>query len=182
MQAYSAGRYAQAARFYGLISHDDDPRTTPKETWRYLGKALLADGKAEAALPPINHALDVEDNLFWKSDGLLDKSKALLALNRLDEAMTVAEECQAMKPEGRVGSEIRLAKGDIWMKRNDPAKAAAEYVNPASILLDDNDQVLKPLAMWKLEGALNAKGDKANAAEYKAKREKLYPTWKAPQG
>jgi tetratricopeptide (TPR) repeat protein len=179
MQAFNANRFDQAARFYSLIADEDEPRSTPKETWRYLGKALLAAGKAEAALLPINHALEVEDNPAWKADGLLDKSKALFALGRIDEAMLVVEECQGLRPEGRVNSEIRIVKGDIHSAKNDPAAAAADYVAVVEFL-DDNDRVLKPLAMWKLETALERKGDRAGAEEYREKRLKMYPDWKPP--
>lgn len=183
MQAYSANRFDQAARFYSLIADENEPRATPKETWRYLGKALLAAGKADLALPPIDRALEVEDNLAWKADGLLDRSKALLALGKTDEAMKATEDCQALRPEGRVNSEIRMVQGDIHMKRNDPAQAAGAYVVVVE-LLDDNDVVLKPLALWKLIQALEAKGDKAEdraaAEEYKQRLEQKYPGWKPP--
>ena len=85
--------------------------------------SLLAAGKADLALPPIDRALEVEDAPAWKADGLLDRSKALLALGRTDEAMKATEDCQALRPEGRVNSEIRLVQGDIHSKRNDPGQA-----------------------------------------------------------
>ncbi len=179
MQAFSANRFDQAARFYSLIADEKEPRATPKETWRYLGKSLLAAGKADLALPPINRALEVEDNLAWKADGLLDRSKALLALGKTDEAMKAAEDCQALRPEGRVNSEIRMVQGDIYLKRNDPAQAAGAYVVVVE-LLDDNDVALKPLALWKLIQALEAKGDKAGAEEYKEQLRQKYPAWKPP--
>ncbi len=179
MQAFNANRFDQAARFYSLIADADEPRGTPKETWRYLGKSLLAAGQAEAALPPINHALEVEDNPAWKADGLLDKATALLALGRDDEAMAMVEECQLLRPEGRVNSEIRLLKGDIFMKRGNPGEAAKDYVSVVEFL-DDNDKVLKPKAIWKLERALDQKGDRSGAEEYRARRLRLYPDWQAP--
>jgi hypothetical protein len=111
---------------------------------------------------------------------LLDKSKALSALQKIDDAMLVVEECQALRPEGRVNSEIRLVKGDLHLAKNDPSSAAAEYVAVVEFL-DDNDGVLKPLAMWKLEIALDRKGDPAGAADYRKKRLQLYPDWKAPK-
>lgn len=179
MQAFSADRFEQAARFYSLIADEKEPRATPKEIWRYLGKSLLAAGKADLALPPIDRALEVEDNLLWKADGLLDRAKALYQLGKTDEAMKAVEDCQALRPEGRVNSEIRLVQGDVFMKRNDPAQAAGAYVVVVE-LLDDNDKVLKPLALWNLVRALEAKGDKAGAQEYKEQLTKKYPGWKPP--
>jgi tetratricopeptide (TPR) repeat protein len=182
MQAFSAERFDQAARFFSLIADEQEPRATPKEIWRYLGKSLLAAGKPEAALPPIDRALEFEDNPGWEADGLLDRSKALLGLGRTDDAMKAAEEGQALRPDGRVSSEIRLVQGDIHTMRNDPAQAAAAYVVVVE-LLDDNDTVLKPLALWKMIKALEAKGDQASsesAAEYRQQLETKYPTWKPP--
>lgn len=179
MQAFSSNRFEQAARFYSLIADEKEPRATSKETWRYLGKSLLAAGKADLALPPIDRALEVEDNPLWKADGLLDRAKALDLLGKTDEAMKAVEDCQALRPEGRVNSEIRLVQGDIHMKRNDPAQAAGAYVVVVE-LLDDNDKSLKPLALWKLVRALEAKGDKAGAEEYKEQLRNKYPGWKPP--
>lgn len=179
MQAFSSNRFDQAARFYSLIADEKEPRATPKEIWRYLGRSLLAAGKAELALPPIDRALEVEDTPAWKAEGLLDRAKALDMLGKTDEAMKAVEDCQALRPEGRVNSEIRLVQGDIHMKRNDPAQAAGSYVVVVE-LLDDNDKSLKPLALWKLVRALEAKGDKTAAEEYKEQLTKKYPDWKPP--
>jgi tetratricopeptide (TPR) repeat protein len=177
MQAFSANRFEQAARFYDLVADDENPRATPKEIWRNFGKALLAAGKAEAALPAINNALEVEDNEAWKADGLLDKAKALLALNRLDDAFKVVEECQLLHPQGRVNAGIRTIKGDINMKRNNPVEAANEYVAVVQFLSDD-DRVFKPEVLWKLEEALKKNGKTGDAAIYHDERLKKYPDWK----
>ena len=78
-----------------------------------------------------------------------------------------------------MNSEIKITKGDIYFKKNDPAGAAGEYVAVVEFL-DDNDRVLKPKAMWKLENALDQKGDKAGAAGYRTQRLQKYPDWKPP--
>ena len=179
MQAFNANRFDQAARFFGLIADEKEPRATPKETWRYLGKSLLAAGKPAEALPAIDRALEVEDAAGWKADGLLDRAKAYLALGKTDDSMKACEEGQALRPVGRVNSELRMVKGDIYMKRNDPAQAAGEYVVVVQ-LLDENDKVLRPLAMWKLIKALEAQGKKAEADEYGRQLETKYPGWKPP--
>ncbi len=177
MQAFSSDRFAQSARFYELIADEDEPRSTAKQTWRYLGKALLAAGRAEEALGPINHALDVEDSGMWKADGLLDKAKALLELGRLNEATSAAAECRALRPQGRTVAEVMIVNGDIQMKRNDPARAAMDYV-AAVEQLDDNDRVLKPLAIHKVAIALEKKADPSGAQEYRMMLKSKYPEWK----
>jgi tetratricopeptide (TPR) repeat protein len=179
MQAFSANRFDQAARFYDLVADEENPRATPTLTWRNFGKSLLAAGKAEAALPAINNALEVEDNDAWKADGLLDKAKALLALNRLDEAFQVVEECQLLHPQGRVNAGIRTIKGDIYMKRNNATEAANEYVAVVQFLSDD-DRMFKPQLLWKLEQALKNEGKTGESEKYRLEREKKYPDWKPP--
>ena len=177
MQAYSADRFDQSARFYELIADKDEPRSTAKQTWRYLGKALLAAGRAEEALQPIANALDVEDSGMWKADGLLDRAKALIALDRLDEAAAAAAECRALRPQGRTNAEVMIVNGDIQMKRNDPARAAMDYV-AAVEQLDDNDRVLKPQAIHKVALALEKKADPSGAQEYRMMLKSKYPEWR----
>jgi len=178
MQAYSADHYQQSARFYDLIADHDEPRSTAKQTWRYLGKALLAAGKTKEALTAINNALEVEDAPMWKSDGLVDRAKALLAMNKLDEATAALSECRALRPQGRTVAEVMIVNGDIQMKRNDPARAAVDYVT-AIEQLDDNDRVLKPQALDKAAIALEKKGDPSSAQEYRMMLRNKYPEWKA---
>jgi tetratricopeptide (TPR) repeat protein len=177
MQAYSADRFEQSARFYSLIADEDEPRSTAKQTWRYLGKALLGAGKAKEALQPIANALDVEDSGMWKADGLLDKAKALIALGRLDEATSAVAECRALRPQGRTNAEVMIVNGDIHMKRNDPARAALDYV-AAVEQLDDNDRVLKPVAIHKVALALEKKADPSGAQEYRIMLRSKYPEWR----
>jgi tetratricopeptide (TPR) repeat protein len=177
MQAYSADRFEQSARFYSLIADEDEPRSTAKQTWRYLGKALLASGRAQEALQPIANALEVEDSGMWKADGLLDKAKALIAVGRLDEATSAVAECRALRPEGRTNAEVMIVNGDLHMKRNDPARAAMDYV-AAVERLDDNDRVLKPLAIHKVAVALEKKADPSGAQEYRMMLRSKYPEWR----
>lgn len=179
MQAYSADRYDQSARFYDLIVDHDEPRSTAKQTWRYLGKALLAAGKAKEGLTAINNALEVEDAPMWKADGLVDRAKALLAMNKLEEATSALSEARALRPQGRTVAEVMIVNGDIQMKRNDPARAAVDYVT-AIEQLDDNDRVLKPQALYKAGIALEKKGDPSSAQEYRMMLQNKYPEWKAP--
>ncbi|WP_367874274.1 tetratricopeptide repeat protein [Luteolibacter sp. Populi] len=179
MQAFSADRYEQSARFYGLIADEDEPRSTAKQTWRYLGKALLAAGKPKEALGPVNNALEVEDAAMWKADGLVDRAKALLGIGNVEGAAAALSECRALQPQGRTIAEVMIVNGDIHMKRNDPARAAIEYVS-AIEQLDDNDRVLKPMALHKAALALDKKQDPSAAADYRMMLKTKYPEWKAP--
>ena len=177
MQAYNAGDHKLAAQCLSLIATPDEPRATPKEVWRYLAKARLETGETEGALTAADNVLAVEDNPAWKADGLLDRAKALFALGQAAESRTAADEALALRPQGRTSAGLRILLGDLEMKAGDPRKAAAEYLIVVNF---HDDKELKPLALWKLIGALEAQGDKAEADKYRRVLETDFADWKAP--
>jgi tetratricopeptide (TPR) repeat protein len=175
MQGYNSGQYAQAAKFLSLIATPDEPRATSKEVWRYLAKSRLETADSEGALIAASNVLLVEDNPAWKADGLLDRGRALLALNRTAEARAAADEALALRPQGRTSGGVRILIGDLEMKAGDPKKASAEYLIVIGFLDDKN---LKPLALDKLIKALEAQGDKPQAEKYRRQLKAEFPDWK----
>ena len=175
MQAFNSGDYALAAKCLALIATPEEPRATPKEVWRYLAKALLETGDAEGALTAAANVLAVEDNPAWKADGLLDRGRALLALDRPAEARKAADEALALRPQGRTSAGLRILVGDLEMKAADPKKASAEYLIVVGFL---EDKELKPLALSKLIKALEQQGDKTEADKYRQQLKTEFPDWK----
>lgn len=172
MQAYNADNFAAAARFLNLVANPQEPRETPKEVWRYLAKARLETGAAEAALEATTHVLDVEDNPGWKADGLLDRGRALLALKRPAEARLATDEALAMRPQGRTNAGLRILSGDLKLLDNDLAGAAAEY----TIVVEfHDDKDLKPLALNKLIAILETQHDTAGAEKYRRQLQAEFP-------
>lgn len=177
MQAYNAGDYAMAAKCLNLIANPEEPRATPKEVWRYLAKSRLETGDAKGALEAANHVLEVEDNPAWKADGLLDRGRALLLLDRAAESRTAADEALALRPQGRTSAGLRILLGDLEMKAGDAKKASAEYLIVVNF---HEDKDLKPLALSKLVTALEKQGDKTEAEKYRQQLEAGFPDWKSP--
>ena len=177
MQMYNGRRYDASARFLELIATPDEPRQTPKEVWRYFAKASIESGAPEAALPAITNVLDVEDNSAWIADGKLDRARALLALDRAEESRKAAEDAIALNPQGRTSAMLRILMGDLEMRANDPARAAAEYL---VVVQFHEDAELKPRALYKLIKALEAQGDADEATKYREQLERDFPDWKAP--
>jgi len=177
MQMFNMRRFDATARFLGLIANADEPRQTPKEVWRYLAKARIETGDPEAALPALQHVLDVEDNPAWIADGLLDRGRALMALGRDSEARKAAEEAMALNPQGRTSAMLRILMGDLDMKADNAQRAAAEYL---IVVQFHEDAELKPLALHKLTQALDAGGDSTEAAKFKEQLNREFPNWKAP--
>ena len=176
MQAYNSGEYAFAAKCLALIASPDEPRATPKEVWRYLAKSRLETGDSEGALTAATHVLAVEDNPAWKADGLLDRGRALLKLDRPAEARKAADEALELRPQGRTSAGLRILIGDLEMKASDFRKAAKEY---QVVVQFHEDKDLKPLALSKLVEALEKQGDKAEAAKYLKQLQSEFPAWKA---
>jgi tetratricopeptide (TPR) repeat protein len=176
MQAFNSGGYAMAAKCLALIASPDEPRATPKEVWRYLAKARLETGDAAGALTSADHVLAVEDNPAWKADGLLDRGRALLALDRPKEARKAADEALGLHPQGRTSAGLRILIGDLEMKANDAKKASAEYL---IVVKFHEDKDLKPRALFNLIKALEQQGDKAEAEKYRQQLKTEFPDWKS---
>ncbi len=177
MQSYNAGDYSSAAKSLALVSNPGEPRETPKEVWRYLAKARLETGDAGGALAAANNVLAVEDNPGWKADGLLDRGRALLALNRPEEARKAADEALALRPQGHTSAGLNILVGDLELKAGDPKTAAGKYL---IVVEFHDDKELKPLALWKLTQALEQQGDHAGAEKSRLRLKTEFPAWKEP--
>lgn len=175
MQAYNAESYAAAARFLSLIANPKEPRETPKEVWRYLAKSRLEIGEAQGALIAVANVLEVEDNPGWKADALLDRGRALLMLDRLEEARTATNEGLLLRPQGRTKAGLLLLSGDLFVLADDLAQGGAQYMIVVE-LHDDKD--IKPKALHALIGVLEKQGDNAAADSYRQQLQMDFPDWK----
>ena len=177
MQSYQAGDYATAARFFKLVANNEEPRTTPKEVWRYLAKSLIEVGDANAALPAVSNVLEVEDNPSWKADALLDRARALYDLKKFDESRKAADEALQLRPQGRTSAYLLIVSGDLFIQAGNPGQAAADYLK---VIGFHEDEELKPLALHKMAAVQESQNKPEEAAKYKAQLVKEFPTWKAP--
>ncbi len=177
MQSYQAGDFATAARFFKLVANYEEPRTTPKEVWRYLAKSLIEVGDTKAALPAVSNVLDVEEEASWKADALLDRARALFAQKEFDESRKAADEALLLRPQGRTSAHLLIVSGDLFVQQGNPGQAAADYLK---VIGFHEDQELKPLALHKISAVLESQNKSAEAAKYKAQLANDFPNWKAP--
>jgi TolA-binding protein len=175
MQSYNAGDFSSAAKSLAIVSNPEEPRETPKEVWRYLAKARLETGDGEGALSAANNVLAVEDNPGWKADGLLDRGRALLILNRDSEARIAADEGAALRPQGRTSAGLRILSGDLNFKSKSFGPAAADYLN---VIQFHEDADLKPLAISKYIRVLDEQGKAAEAEKFRLQLKTEFPNWK----
>jgi len=176
IQGYNSGDFKLASQCLSLIASPEDPRSSPKEVWRYLAKARLETQNPEGALIAANNALDIEDNPTWKADSLLDRGRALFLLNRSTEARQAADEAMKLQPQGRTSAGLRILRGDLEMKSKDPRRAAAEYLVVVNF---HEDQELKPKALTGLVKALVQQGDANQAEKYRNQLQSEFPDWKS---
>jgi len=176
-QAFNGGSYSEAARFYDLISDDENPEFAPTEVWRYLGKARLESGDPGGALTAIGHVLETERDPAWRADALHDQGRALFQLKKYDEATASVETALALRPEGRIGANIYLLKGDVLMAQDKPSEAVQSYILPVQ-LMDDGDRILRPKALQRLVAALEKAGKPGEAGQYREELQRKYPGWK----
>lgn len=177
MQAYNALDFKSAARFLELVANPDEPRETGKGIWRYLAKSHIQTGNAKDALPAVNNVLAVEENPGWKADGLVDKGRVLLMLDRTEEARKAADEAFELRPQGRTSATLRILSGDLHLHMDDFARAAAEYQYVVNF---HEDKDLKPLAMDKLAGVLEKQGGADEAAKIRRQLARDFPSWQKP--
>ena len=176
-QAFNGDDFRNAARFYDLIADDENPDLAPKEVWRFLGKSRLESGDPGGAITAIDHALRVETDPAWRADGLTDRGQALLALKKYEDATKSVEEGLSLRPEGRVGANLHMLRGDILLAEGKPEEAVRSYILPVQ-LMDDGDRVVKPKALLKLIQALEKAGKPTDAQKYRDELQQKYPNWK----
>ena len=177
MQSYNSGHYDKATKFFELTVNPEEPRATPKEVWRYLGKSLLETDQFSKALDAISNVLEVEDNTAWKADALLDKAKALYQLKRYDEARKTTNEAFDMRPQGRLSAGLRIVSGNLHVESGKLGEAAADYLY---VIQFHEDPELKPLAIHKYVAVLEAQGKAEEAEKYRAQLTTEFPDWQAP--
>lgn len=174
-QCFNAGEMKEAQRYLSLGVTPQEPRETPKNVWKILGKACVETGKYEEALVATKNFLDVVEQPFWKAEVLLDRSEAYLGLEKLDDAKQCAEEGLQLRPKGRVNADLRMILGDIAYNNKDYPAAAAYYVVVVQLFVDDKE--LRPDALFKSYNALQKKGDEKEAKHYLNTLNKEFPDY-----
>ncbi len=177
MQSYNGKDYQSAAKFLSLTANDKEPRTTPKEVWRYLGKSRLEIKQPKEALTAIGHMLEVEDQAAWKADGLLDRARGHYQLKQFDESRKAADEGLVLNPQGRTSAGLRIVSGDLHVQKASYAEASADYLY---VIQFSEDPDLKPLAIHQYILLLEKQSKAAEAEKYKTQLKTEFPNWKSP--
>ncbi len=177
MQSFNAGNFEVAAQSLATIANESEPRTTPKEVWRYLGKAQLEIGEPKAALTAIKNVLEVEDAPMWKADSQLDRARAHVMLEDFKAAREAANQASDLRPQGRTAAGLRIVSGDLYRSEKEFGRAAADYL---SVIQFQEDEVLKPLAIYNYSQVLAEQGKTKESEKYAAQLKTEFPDWTPP--
>ena len=177
MQAFNSKDYQSAAKFLGLTANDKEPRATPKEVWRYLGKSRIEIKQPKEALTAIGHMLEVEDQAAWKADGLLDRARGYYQLKQYEEARKAADEGLVLNPQGRTSAGLRIVSGDLHAQKLSFGEASADYLY---VIQFSEDPDLKPLSIHQYILLLEKQNKTVEADKYKTQLKTEFPNWKAP--
>jgi tetratricopeptide (TPR) repeat protein len=129
-----------------------DPRAA--RFWAQAGNAAIADDKPTDALTALDNALIVAAANTEKADIEVDRARALVALNRSDEAVTALASARQLGPEN----------GTAWLlsatlaRRLNKLSDALTYIQTAASLLTRDPAVALEAGNIAIEA-----GDEANA-------------------
>lgn len=174
MEYLKAEKYAEAEKYLAALRAEEIGDERDANDALNLGRAQLAQGEFERAVVSFDDYLAHTTQPYPKATGLLEKGRALLGLDRLDDADAVADETLALQPEGRLNAEGRMLKGDIALARRDFA-AAARMLQSVSVVYDDPE--LTPRALEKSYQAYEKAGDMEKSKKVLNELQTRYPEY-----
>lgn len=177
LERFSKGDYQGADRFLGFASTPDEPSLTDVIVWRHLAKARIETKTFEPAIETLDILLTQKQEDFWKSDAHLDRSHALIGLERWEEAREAALEGLSLDPQGTVQAGLYMALADIAMTRKDFESAAASYLQTSEMFIGDKE--IKPLALFRAAEAFEKNGQLEEAANIRKQLRQEFPNWTA---
>jgi tetratricopeptide (TPR) repeat protein len=156
--------------------------------WSYLGQAELGNGNHAAAVTALDNYLAQTPEGAGRAGALIFKGKALLGLEKFDEASACANEGLQMVKEGRLHAQLQMLQGDIAMARGDASekagdhakameawkKAAGNFVVVSQIFVDPE---ITPEAAYKAIQALDKIGENAKAEALRKQLKAKYPNY-----
>jgi tetratricopeptide (TPR) repeat protein len=187
---FERANYKAASTYLNRASTPDQPTGTEALVWNYLGMAELENGRFDKALVALDNYLTQTPEGGGRAKALLSKGRALLGLERFDEAEKCATEGINMGSQGRLRAQLQILEGDIanahgdsLAKAGDPVlakkewqKSAGSYVVISQIFVDPE---ITPEALSKAIAVLEKMGDNTKAETLRKQLASKYPGYKA---
>ena len=190
LKLYDQKSFPRAAQYLSLAATPDAPENTDPRVWNYLGMAFLETKDYESSVKAIDHFLKVTVDGAPKARGLLTKGRALLGMNKFDEAEAVVQEGLAFAKDGKPQALLLILQGDILLALGDKltaegqaaaatekySGAAGKFMVPAQFF---DDEEVTPEALDKAARALEKSGQTDKAGDFRKLLKQKYPSYQA---
>ena len=143
--------------------------------WKYLGQADLFTGKYKEAIKAFDFYLETNQPSNNRARVLHDKSVALLALKKFDEAENSVENGLTLQPKSRTYGMLCLLWGEIALQQGEYEKAIQRLVKPTYAI---EDEKVTPAALLKSAFAHEKINQNEKASELRNKLKTKYPNFK----
>jgi len=184
--------FARSARYLTWASTPDSPDNTDSRVWNYLAQAQLEIKSYEDALQAIDHFLKASADSLPKARGFETKARALIGLERFDDAVAAADEGLRIVKDGVVQGQLLIAQGDALLAAGDKLEkdgdlssakekwqaAAGKYVVPSQVI---DSPLVTPIALEKAVKALERIGDSTKAGQLRNQLATKYPDYQPGQ-
>lgn len=182
--------YSRSARYLTWAATPDAPENTDSRVWNYLAQARLEIKGYEDALVAIDHFLKASADSLPKARGFETKARALIGLERYDDAIAASDEGLRIVKDGVVQGQLLIAQGDALLAAGDKLEkdgdlnsakdkwqaAAGKYVVPSQVI---DSPLVTPMALEKAVKALERLGDKTKADQLRNQLATKYPDYQA---
>ncbi|MEE2808895.1 MAG: tetratricopeptide repeat protein [Verrucomicrobiota bacterium] len=172
---FDNGDYQEASTYLSIASNPQEPETTQAVIWKYLGQARLFTGKYEEAIKAFDFYLGTNQPSNNRARVLHDKSSALLAMKKFNEAETAVENGLTLQPKSRTYGMLCLLWGEIALQQGEYEKAIQRLVKPTYAI---EDEKVTPTALLKSAFAHEQINQKEKASELRGKLKAKYPNFK----
>ncbi len=190
LKYYDRKDFGRAARYLTWGSTPDAPENTDSRIWNYLALSLIETKGYPDALPAIENYLKQAPESQAKAKAFETKARALIGLERFEDAVSTADDGLKMVKDGSVQALLLIAQGDALLAHGDKLEkdgdstgakekwkaASSKFVAPSQIL---EDPVLTPKALERTVKALERLADNVNAEEMRKQLKKRFPAYTA---
>jgi TolA-binding protein len=171
---YKENNFAQAVKYFGLMTKDTEPAKVDKGIWLNYAKSLNELRNYQDANGAANHYLEQATDPPDRAQGFLVLSSAQLGAKDFDSATKSAEQALALQPEGRLNAEARMSIGDIESARGNYENAARSYM---SVALLYEDPEVTPRALQQAYEAFQKAGNEPQATKTLSELKTRYPNY-----
>jgi len=167
-------QYDKAMGYFQEVTNHPQPGQLLNPAWWSLAETQRAGKHFKEAVTSYQIYRQKAANLANATEVILALAQADLGAGDYTPAQSLTEQALLQEPEGKNNAVARSVLGEIYFARGEFAEAAKAFT-ALSLLYDD--PTITPAAMKRAGDAYDKAGDKASAADWRAKLKTKYPRY-----